>query len=278
MHEMIEKLAEYGKRMVDEGTGSGNVNLEETKCVVEMVEKLAEAEYHARIAKAMEEADKEEEEDIKHLIKKMKEEGEDWDEDEARRFYRGQPRSQTSGRFMSRNDGRRSNRGKSRGYEEPMYYGMMPEIYDPMEHMRDVDREQGRMYFSSGGNGGNSGGGSSSGTSSSGVNSGNSSRGYSEGYSDGQTRGYSEGYERGRNEGERNRRQSESRSERARRSYTETKEMHKGNSPEEKQKKMKGLEDYMRSLSEDVTDMINDASPEEKALLKQKMQVLMQKI
>ena len=70
----------------------------------------------------------------------------------------------------------------------------------------------------------------------------------------------------------------ESRYDRARRGYEETKSMHKDNSPESKQMKMKSLEDYMKSLAEDVTDMVNDMSPEEKSLMKQKMQVLMQKI
>ena len=42
--------------------------------------------------------------------------------------------------------------------------------------------------------------------------------------------------------------------------------------------KMKELEDYMKELSTDVTEMIEGASPEEKTMLKNKMQVLMQKI
>jgi hypothetical protein len=71
---------------------------------------------------------------------------------------------------------------------------------------------------------------------------------------------------------------SESRYDRARRGYEESKAMHKDNSPESKQMKMKSLEDYMKSLAEDVTEMVNDMSPEEKSLMKQKMQVLMQKI
>ena len=70
----------------------------------------------------------------------------------------------------------------------------------------------------------------------------------------------------------------ESRYDRARRGYEESKAMHKDNSPESKQMKMKSLEDYMKSLAEDVTDMVNDMSPEEKSLMKQKMQVLIQKI
>lgn len=71
---------------------------------------------------------------------------------------------------------------------------------------------------------------------------------------------------------------SESRYDRARRGYEESKAMHKGNTAEDKQHKMKELENYMKELSTDVTDMISEMSPEEKSLMKQKMQVLMQKI
>lgn len=64
----------------------------------------------------------------------------------------------------------------------------------------------------------------------------------------------------------------------SRRGYMETKEMHKGNSPEEKQAKMKELERYAKDLAEDVTEMISDASPEEKTMLKSKLQMLITKI
>ena len=70
----------------------------------------------------------------------------------------------------------------------------------------------------------------------------------------------------------------EGRSGMMRRSYMETKEMHKANTPEDKQQKMKELEKYMGELSTDITEMISDASPEERNLLKQKLQVLTQKI
>lgn len=64
----------------------------------------------------------------------------------------------------------------------------------------------------------------------------------------------------------------------SRRGYMETKEMHKDNSPESKQAKMKELEKYMGELSGDITEMISDASPEEKAMLKSKLQGLIQKL
>lgn len=70
----------------------------------------------------------------------------------------------------------------------------------------------------------------------------------------------------------------EGRSGEARRGYMESKEMHKGNSSEEKQKKMKELEKYMNELSSDITEMISDASPEEKNMLKAKLTTLSSKI
>lgn len=70
----------------------------------------------------------------------------------------------------------------------------------------------------------------------------------------------------------------ESRYDKAKRMYTESKDMHKANTTDDKQAKMKDLEHYMKELSEDVTELIVDMTPEEKAVMKNKMQVLMQKI
>ena len=158
-----------------------------------------------------------------------------------RKGYRGQPRD-SRGRYMSR-----------RGYESRM----MPEMdYDEMERMRDYDRESGKMYYSGSGSSGGSSSGMSSGGSSSGMSSG--SMGSNSG-----SRGYSEGGRDSR----------EGRSGQSRRGYMEAKEQGK-----DKQAKMRELEEYMKELSSDVTEMIGDASPEEKSMLKNKMQVLMQKI
>ena len=117
---------------------------------------------------------------------------------------------------------------------------MMPEMdWDDMEYHRDIDRNShNRMYYTDG-----------------------SMSGSSSGMSNGSGRGYSE-----------------SRYDRARRGYEETKATHKDNSPESKQQKMKSLEEYMRELSDDVTSMLTDMSQEEKTMLKNKMNVLMQKI
>lgn len=66
--------------------------------------------------------------------------------------------------------------------------------------------------------------------------------------------------------------------DRAKRNYTETKEMHRSNTPEDKKAKMQELEKYAKSLTEDVVEMVSDMSDEEKNLLRTKMQVLVQKI
>ena len=53
----------------------------------------------------------------------------------------------------------------------------------------------------------------------------------------------------------------------------EGKELH-----HDKAYQMKELEQYMKELSSDITEMITDATPEEKQLLKQKMETLATKI
>lgn len=233
IHDMIEKLSECAKVEMDKGIE--NIDAKEMGEVAEIIKELAEAEYYAKISKAMDEA----------------EYGEDYDymgayDEHDRKGYRGQPRD-SRGRYMSR-------RGRRRGYEMPMM--MHDEDWEEMERMRDMDRPMGRMYYQ----GGNTSSGMTSG-SQSGSTSGN------QGASQGGTRGYSEGRD-----------YREGRSGRSRRGYMESKETNKGNSPEEKKAKMAELEKYMTELGTDVTEMISDASQEEKNLLKQKMQTLIQKI
>ena len=65
----------------------------------------------------------------------------------------------------------------------------------------------------------------------------------------------------------------EGRSARTRRTYMEAKELHKG-----KDKQMKELEKYLNELSADITEMISDASQEERDILSQKMTTLIDKI
>ena len=66
--------------------------------------------------------------------------------------------------------------------------------------------------------------------------------------------------------------------DKAKRHYTESKQMHKANSPADKEQKMKDLEIYMKELSTDVTDLLEGMTPEERTMLKSKMSTLLQKI
>lgn len=65
----------------------------------------------------------------------------------------------------------------------------------------------------------------------------------------------------------------EGRSPMTRRTYMESKELHHG-----KEKQMKELEKYMGELTQDIMEMINDATPDEKAMLSQKLETLATKI
>ena len=228
MHNLAKKIAECLKVKV-EAMGIDNIegqDLVELGMWVDIIKDIACYDKDMRIIKAMDEA----------------EEAEEYEEDGDRKYYRGRRRD-SRGRFMS-------NRGGRRGYEEPMYYTMTPDMmkaHGP-EYWRDMDRMDGRMYYpGSGSGGGQSGGGQ-----------------YGSGMSGGS-----------RNYGGENR--SSSRSESARRGYEETKMMQDG-SPEAKKKAMESLEHYMKELGEDLTEMVKKMDNSEKAMLKQKLQVLNQKI
>ena len=142
---MVEKLSEFAKCELDKGIEQ--VDTKEMGEVAEIIKELSEAEYYAKISKAMDEA----------------EYGEDYDymgayDEHSRKGYRGQRRD-SRGRYMSR-----------RGYETPMMmYDDMD--YESMEYMRDMDRPYGRMGYSGSGS---SGGSSQGGRSSSGMNGGQS--------------------------------------------------------------------------------------------------------
>ena len=71
---------------------------------------------------------------------------------------------------------------------------------------------------------------------------------------------------------------SESNYDRAKRHYTETKEMHKGTSTEDKEHKMKALDMYIRELSGDISELLNDMTPDERNLLRTKMSNLASKL
>lgn len=282
VHCMLEDMAEYGKCMIESATGEGNVNLCDAMQIVDMVKDLADAEYHALIAKEMRKAHEEEKEEEKYMLRMLKEDHKDeykrmrdeYGEDEGeRRFYDNY--RYASGRFAPKGRGsyepRRS--GRRRGYEEMPYMHMYPEMYGGMspEEMRDMDRESmNRMYYSGGSSSGGSGGSSG----------GSSSRGYSEGYNEGSRRGYEEGYSDGERSGRGSQRRDyrEGRSGQSRRRYFESKEENKGATAEEKQRKLKDLESYMKDLSEDIAEVISDASNEERTMIKAKVQTLLQKM
>lgn len=223
MHEMIEKLTKCAEMEFEKGIDK--IDAEEMGEVTDMIKDLAEAEYYAKISKAMDEA----------------EYGEDYDysgayDEHERKGYRGQRRD-SRGRYMS-------NRGR-RGYESYM----MPEMdWDDMEYQRDMDRNShNKMYYTDGSMSGSSsmGGGQSSGSMSS--NSGN--------------RGYSE-----------------SRYDRAKRGYEETKAMHNTGSADDKKKSMESLENYMKELSEDMSELVGKMDTNEKNMLRTKLQTLAQKV
>ena len=65
----------------------------------------------------------------------------------------------------------------------------------------------------------------------------------------------------------------EGKSPMARRSYMESKELHK-----DKNAQIQELDRYMKELADDVTEMIKDASPEERAMLQQKLTTLAAKV
>ena len=130
-------------------------------------------------------------------------------------------------------------------YTERIYPDYMPKYYP---YYRDMDRGTGRMYYD--------GNGSMSGSSSSG---------------NGGTRGYDEVMTSYPSTMMRDAR--EGRSGRSRKSYMESKEMHQG-----QEVQMKELEKYMQELTHDIIEMVNDATPEEKAMLQQKVSMLATKI
>ena len=205
IHKMIECLTE--KALCELEKGTENVDTCEMGQVVDMIKDLNEAEYKAVIVKAMKKADEEEKEYKNILLRELKEE---YGEDAGRRFY--DHYRYADGRFAPK--GRGTYR---RGYEEPPYWHMTPEMY------RDMDKENGRMY-------------------------------------------YTEPM------------YTESRYESAKRAYTESKELHKGNEPQDKEAKMRELEKYMKEMSDDLLNLMKGMSQEEMNMAKSKLSVLVSKM
>lgn len=237
IHKMVECLTEKTLSELDKGIE--NVNVEEMSKAVDMIKDLCEAEYRAVIVKSMKEADEEEEEYNKELLRELKAE---YGEDVGRRFY-DEYRYKTTGRYAPKGRGTYVGR---RGYEEPPYlhrypYDMTDTDYDDMERMRDMDRPRGRMY-----------------------------------YTDMSDRMGMVDQPRSGSSTERDMR--EGRSGISRKHYMEAKEQHKANTQQDKDAKMQSLDEYMRELSTDMAELITDMTPEERTMLKNKMSVLMTKI
>lgn len=147
----------------------------------------------------------------------------------------------------------------------PMMYTDMPAPYYPdHEYYRDMDKMKGRMYY----NGGSSSSGNSGGSTSGASGHNGSSNGSSNGNSG--SRGYSE---REMPFGDMMRDAREGRSPQSRKMYMESKDMHK-----DKAAKMQELEKYAQELTADLVEMVQDASPEEKQLLSNRIASLATKI
>lgn len=206
MNDMIEKLSECAKCEIDKGIE--NIDPCEMGQVTDMMKDLAEAMYYRTLMKSMEESSADE---TMEMFERL---------GDGRRFYDNYRYS--NGRFAPKG------RGTRRGYDEPPYFHMTPEMYRGMEHDRDIDRNYGRMYYTE--------------PATSGMN------------------------------------MTESGYDKAKRHYTETKEMHKANTAEDKEHKMKSLENYMKELSGDITELLTDMTAEERTMLKSKLSTLVSKM
>lgn len=128
--------------------------------------------------------------------------------------------------------------------EEAMYYHTITKAMEGKEdwHYRDMDKSNGRMYYREPSMGGFTG-----------------NPDIARSYVD-----WEEPMSRDKREG---------RSPMSRKTYMEAKEMH-----HPKTTQMKELEKYLQELSADVVEMIQDASPEEKAFLEKKISALATRI
>ena len=204
MHKWAKQIMECVKAKVD-GIGIDNFegqNLDDLKDFTEIAKNIACFDKDYRIVEAMEKS--EDNEDIMRMI-------EQYENYPDRRFY--DHYRYANGRFAPKGQGT-----YRRGYEEPPYMHMYPEA----EHMRDMDRDYGKMYYTEPMN--------------------------------------------------------ESNYDRAKRNYTETKEMHSGTTPEDKEQRMKALDKYIKTVTNEIIKIVSDnATTEEKSLIKNNMNNLMSK-
>lgn len=166
-------------------------------------------------------------------------------------------------------EGEKQQKESHQQYQQPMYY----------PYLRDMDRPYGRMYYDdiryNSGNynmdrmynpntyaQGNMGGSSSNGSSSSSSSNGGGARNYHQDM----IPYYEYPMEMIRDP-------REGRSPMSRKTYMESKEMHKDEATN-----LKELEKYLQELGQDVTEMVQKASSEEKQMLQQKLSLLASKI
>ena len=204
MHCMIEKLAECAEKQFE--AGIENIDTAEMGQVTDMLKDLAEAMYYRTLTKAMDES---EDDEIMDMFDRY---------GDGRRYY--DHYRYADGRFAPKGRGM-----YRRGYDEPPYWRMTPEMYHDMEHYRDYDRKDGRMYYTDPGQIMN-----------------------------------------------------ESSYDRAKRAYTESRDLHRGNTAQDKEAKMRDLEGYFREISTDITDLLADMTPEERSMLKAKVSALATKL
>ena len=139
--------------------------------------------------------------------------------------------------------------------EEMMYY--TPMYRETREHNGGQGHDMSRMYYGdSSSHGGYNNSGNSNGSSNGGSRSGGSNSHYSEKEFPGAFQDMREG-----------------RSPRSRRMYMEAKE-----TKQDKNIQMRELEKYMQELAQDVVEMVEGASPEEKQYLSKKISALATKI
>lgn len=238
MHKKAEKMIE---KLCEEMEGVGLDNISD--------EDLARAKAYSTIANNMAQIDY----NVKIIDAMEKSEyGEDYDENgplEDRKFYNS--RRYANGRYAPKG------RGSYRGYNGRM----TPEIY------RDMDRDYGRMYYTEAseipdvanemresydaGRGGNYW----------------ENRNYTDGMSNG-----------GSNRNMNMRDYREGRSGMSRKRYFESKDMHKSNTPEDKQAKMKELEKHLKDMKSDLVEIKADATPEEKAIMETHLTKMLEEV
>ena len=128
MHKWAKQIMECVKAKV-EAIGLDNFegqNLDDLKDFTEIAKNIACFDKDYRIVEAMEKS--EDNEDIMRML-------EQYEDYPDRRYY--DHYRYANGRFAPKG------RGTRRGYEEPPYYHMYPEA----EHIRDMDRDYGKMYY-----------------------------------------------------------------------------------------------------------------------------------